>query len=96
MPVHGGDTPTVTEVPVSLTVVDIKAANSDRKGLIIYNDAVSTMLIKYGAGASATSFSRKPIRPHAELELGDEYRGLITGIWLGADASGEARVTEWV
>ena len=82
----------VTGTGASVTVV---AANSRRKGLVIYNDAGGAADIDLSGGtASATSCSF-PMADQAVYTLPDMgsgvYTGPITGIW----ASGSIRVTEF-
>lgn len=84
---------TETNVASSATVVTLAAAGT-RVGIAIYNDAIYTLYIKLGAGASSTSFSVK-LAPQQFYEMpAPAYQGLISGIWEAADASGAARVTE--
>ena len=68
----------------------IKAANSNRKSLIVTNDGSDVLYLKYGAGASLTSYT---IQLFAEdLAVIDDFSGEVTGIW--DVATGSARVTE--
>lgn len=80
----------VTSVVSSASVVTIKAANSNRKSLIVTNDGSDVLYLKYGAGASLTSYT---IQLFAEdLAVIDDFSGEVTGIW--DVATGSARVTE--
>jgi len=80
----------VTSVASSVSVVTIKAANSNRKSLIVTNDGSDVLYLKYGAGASLTSYT---IQLFAEdLAVIDDFSGEVTGIW--DVATGSARVTE--
>lgn len=74
------DTATVTSVSVSTVVVTLLSSNANRKGFIIYNNGTTQVFIKFGTGATTSSFtlvlngsgfyeSSKPI-----------YRGAITAI----------------
>ena len=83
----------VTGTGASVTIL---AANSGRKGAVLFNDSgVSADIDLTGGTASATSCSlampdqyvyELPTNPHYEC-----YKGAITGIW----ASGSIRVTEY-
>lgn len=66
------------------------SANASRKGFIVYNDSDATLYIKYGATASATSYTEKLYSNGSYSENG--YTGRVDGIW--ASATGAARVTE--
>lgn len=85
---------TVGSVSASATSVTLQAANVGRVGLIIYNDSASSVYVKYGSSASATSFTYK-LGPGGTLECGPAgfiYTDIVTGIW--DSATGAARVTE--
>jgi len=72
--------------------VTLKAANANRKGLMIYNDATgATLSIKLGATASATSFTVKLVAG-AYYEVPYGYTGIIDAI--ASAAEGNARITE--
>jgi hypothetical protein len=59
---------------------------------MIYNDSNQVLYLKFGATASATSFTVYML-PGAYYEQTDQcYTGVIDGIW--ASANGNARVTE--
>lgn len=84
---------TVTAVASSATVVTLAAGNIDRGGLIIHNDSTAVLRIKYGAGASASSFSER-IEAKQTFYLPEPiFTGQITGIWESVD--GNAYVTEF-
>ena len=71
----------------------LKAANTSRRGLLIFNDADKPLLLKYGAVASPTSFTVK-IAAGGYWEMPQPvYQGIIDGIWE-AGPTGAARVTE--
>jgi hypothetical protein len=85
-------TATLTNVASSATSVNVVAANSQRIGCIIYNDSIQGLLIKYGATASATSFTYR-IGPGETWEMPTPiWVGQIDGIWDAAN--GNARVTD--
>jgi hypothetical protein len=86
-------TATLSNVSGSASSVTVLAANSARKGAIVMNDSTAILYLKFGATASATSFTYK-LNGGETLELPSSpvYAGIIDGIW--ASATGAARVTE--
>jgi len=86
-------TSALTDVAASASSVTILSANAARNYAMIHNDSVSaTLKLKYGATASATSFTGQPIRPGQSAFIDDGYTGRIDGIWDAA--VGTARITE--
>lgn len=86
------DNATVTRVASSATVVTIKAANSGRRMLSIFNESTAILYLKYGATATVTDYTVQ-IAASAYYELPiPTYRGVLTGLW--AAANGAAQVTE--
>lgn len=83
----------VSRVPASATSVTIFADNPDRIGAVVHNESLATLLIKYGATASATDYSY-PIGPGETWEMPARpfYTGVIDGIWDAA--TGAAQCTE--
>jgi hypothetical protein len=82
---------TLANVSDTASSTTLLASNAARLAAIIYNDSTVGLYVKYGATASATSFTYF-------LDAGESYReerytGVIDGIWE-SDASGTARVTE--
>lgn len=92
---------TLANVNSSASSVTLQAANAKRKGWCVHNDSTAILYVKFGATASATSYT-------VELAAGDFYElptmlggksgsgvytGVIDGIW--ASANGAARVTEF-
>lgn len=92
-----GETATLANVAASASTGTLQAANQDRVALMIVNDSAdSDLYIKFGATASATSYTDI-------CQAGDTwampvpYAGLVAGIWInpgGGAVSGTARVTE--
>lgn len=83
----------LANVASSATNVTLKAANASRRGLIVFNDADKALHLKYGATASATSFTVK-IAAGGYWEMPQPvYVGVVDGIWEAAP-TGSARVTE--
>lgn len=87
--------PTLTNVASSASNVTLVAANPNRRGLIIYNESTAVLSIKFGATASATSYTQR-LQPNTGYEMSAHtlYTGIIDGIW--ASANGSARITELV
>ena len=82
----------VTNVSASATSVTLFASNEGASARHVYNDSSAILRLKYGATASATSFT-------ALLNPGDLYEfprpiydGVVDGIWSAA--AGAARCTE--
>lgn len=84
-------TGTLSNVASSATSVTLLAANVARQGATIYNDSTQVLYAKFGATASATSFTVLMVAA-AYYEVPFGYTGIIDGIW--ASANGNARVTE--
>jgi len=92
-PIAGGVTSTETSVAANLANVTLKAANTARIKLVIYNDdTAASIYVKEGATATSTSFTYK-LGPGDYVFI-DDYQGIVDGIWTAA--TGSARVTETV
>jgi len=87
----------VTAPAASATDIEIVAAVSDREGLVIFNDSVQTLYIRFGSSAASLSDWSVKLLPGDLYEIGNNitYYGAVHGIWAAADASGKARVTEF-
>lgn len=87
-------TATLSNVNDSATSVTVLASNANRLGATFFNDSTSSLYLKFGATASATSFTVL-IAPQGYYELPTPhlYTGIVDGIW-SSDASGAVRVTE--
>ena len=84
---------TVTQVASSATNVTLKASNASRKGLYVFNDSTAALFVKFGATASATSFTVKiAAGGYYEMPPRPTYTGIVDGIWSAAN--GNAYVTE--
>jgi hypothetical protein len=91
---HPITTATLTNVNDSGTSATLLASTPTRKGAVIVNDSTVALYIKYGATASATSFTYKIAAAATwEMPVGNIYTGIIDGIW-DSDQSGAARITE--
>jgi len=87
-------TATLSNVSASASNVTLLAANANRKRVVVHNDSTATLYLKFGATASATSFTHKLIGGAVyESPSMPVYTGIIDGIW--SSATGAARVTEF-
>lgn len=87
-------TGTVTAVNSAATSTSLLAANTARKGCVIVNTDVNDLRIKFGATASATSFTYIISGNKGQWTMPwPIYTGAIDGIW-DADGSGAAVITE--
>lgn len=83
----------VTNQAASASSAQFLAVTAGRKGLLIFNDCDKALFLKYGATASATSFTVK-IAAGGYWEMPSPiFTGRIDGIWE-ADPTGSARLTE--
>ena len=86
-------TPTTTLIPSSTTPGTLLAANAARLGASFYNDSTVPLLLKWGTGASITSYTLKVMAgQYYELPGPIVYSGIITGQWLSV--SGQCLITE--
>ena len=85
---------TVTPVASSTDSVELLAANSDRKGAVIFNGVTRGILyVKLGAGASAASHT-VALLPKNSFSLDHPaYTGQVSGVWSQAGV-GNAQITE--
>jgi hypothetical protein len=83
---------TTTAVAASITSVSLVAANTNRKGLNIFNSSTAKLYINYGATATVAG-AALVIDANQLWECPEEYLGQVSGIW--AAANGNARVTEF-
>lgn len=83
---------TVASVAAATSSTTLLAANPARRRVYVFNDSSSNLRLKFGTGASATSFTVL-LSAQGFLELEPPcYVGEITAIW--ESATGFARVTE--
>ncbi len=86
-------TATLSNVASSASSVTIAVANTNRKGIYVYNDSTQTLFLSFSATASSSSYVVQiPTASFWEMPVPPVYTGLITGIWVSAN--GNARVTE--
>ena len=86
-------TATLSNVNDAATSATLLAAAASRLGVLVFNDSSADLYLKYGATASATSFSVKILAGGYWEMPTPIYTGVIDGIW-SADSSGAARITE--
>lgn len=87
----GATTAALTNVASSASSVSILASNANRIGAVVCNDSTAILYLKFGATASATSYTVQ-MQPNDYFETPFGYTGAIDGIWSAAN--GNARVTE--
>ncbi len=87
------DTPDITRVTASTSSVLIKAANTNRLELILFNDSNKDAFVKYGTTATSTSFTAlMPPSSHYFIDLA-RYTGRVDAIWK-TGVSGAMQITE--
>jgi hypothetical protein len=87
------DSSAVTSVNSTASSTTLLAANANRVGAMIHNTDANALYVKFGASASATSFTVK-IASDGYYEFPRPiYQGVVDGIWAG-DGSGIAAITE--
>lgn len=90
--VQSGGTATLANVTAAVATTVLRAANTARRGLLIFNDSTSVLYVNFGSAASSTAFTVK-LAGGAYYEMPPTvYTGAINGIWV--TANGAARVTE--
>lgn len=83
----------VSNIAASAESATLAALNTARRGLLVFNDSNKDMYLKYGATASASSFSVK-LAAGAYWEMPHPiYTGIVDAIWA-TGPTGAARVTE--
>ena len=89
----GPQAATLANVASSATSVNLFAAAAKALGRTIYNDSTQVLYVKFGATASATSYTVQ-LAAGAYYEFPQPaYSGNVDGIW--ASANGNARLTSW-
>lgn len=86
-------TPAVTRVTSVATSTTLLAANAARRLATIFNESTSVLYIKFGATASATSYTVQ-VPAGGYYEVPGFYSGIIDGVW--STANGAAQITEVV
>ena len=76
-PTPSGATTTVPVI-VGPTAVQVAASNPARKTLVIANDSGAVIYVKYGAGASSSSYTHR-IAANSEVTIsGEQWDGIVT------------------
>jgi len=88
-------TPTITQVTPATTSTTLKALNASRKAIILVNGGTSDCYVAYGATASLTAYTFLLPSLATTTIRGEEYSGVITGIW-SATGGNNMQVTEIV
>jgi hypothetical protein len=70
-------TATITNVSVGTSVVTLSASNASKTRVVIYNET-GTLFVKYGTGASASSYTTR-LTANTIHEISG-YAGIVTGI----------------
>ena len=78
-------------IPSATSDTKLLGGRHDRREALIYNDSTAVLYVKWGRGASATSYSTQI--PAGGLLIVDKYAGPLHGCW--ATVNGQARVTEF-
>lgn len=73
-------TATPSTVAASVTSAILIAANSNRKGVTIWNNSTATLYIDFDSAASTSDFAVK-IAGGGYYEMPFDYTGVISGIW---------------
>ena len=68
---------TVTNISVGTSVVTISASNASKSKIVIYNET-GTLYVKFGSGASASSYSIR-LTANSSFEFSG-YAGIVTAI----------------
>lgn len=86
-------TATLANVSSSASNVTVFAAANNISCRTVYNDSTAVLYLKFGATASATSYTVQ-LAAGAYYEFPQPvYAGQVDGIW--ASANGAARTTQW-
>jgi hypothetical protein len=81
-----------TSVTAAITDTLILAANTARRGVIVYNDSSASLSLSVGTNAASAANRTLVISPNGYWELPFGYTGQLRGIWTSA--TGAAKVTE--
>ncbi len=83
---------TLANVSAATSSTALFASNANVRGRIVHNDSTGILYLKFGTGASTTSYTVK-IPPDGFFEFPKPtYTGDVAGIWSAAN--GSARTTE--
>lgn len=85
-------TPAVTRVTAAAADTSLLVATAGRIGVILYNESTASAYVKYGTGASATSYTVL-MGPAAYWEMpSPAYTGALNALWTAAN--GAMMITE--
>lgn len=84
------DTSTPTTVAASTTSQTLIVANSNRKGLTVWNNSTATLYIDFDSAASASDYAVK-IAADGYFEMPFNYTGVISSIWSAANGNALVR-----
>ncbi len=90
---QAASTATLSNVTTSTTNTTLLAFNSNRKGATVFNDSAAILYVKFGATASATSYTVK-VPPLGYYEVPFGYTGIIDGMLSFEASNPVARMTE--
>ncbi|MEH2453848.1 hypothetical protein [Nostoc sp.] len=85
-----GATNVVSQVDQVASNQTILAANSNRKGAIIWNDSTASLFLEFGAAAATNAFTAK-LNPGGYYEVPFRYTGVISGLWSAANGNALVR-----
>lgn len=88
-------TATVTQVTPATSSTVLKASNTARKALVLYNGGTSDCYVNYGGTASSSTFTFLLPSLGTTTIRGDEFSGAVNGIWV-ATGGNAMQVTEVV
>jgi hypothetical protein len=78
---------TVTRVTAAAADTSLLAADAGRIGVILYNESTATAYVKYGTGASSTSYT-VPMGPGSYWEMPSPvYTGALNALWTAANGA---------
>lgn len=84
---------TTSNVAASASSTVVLAANTNANARTVFNDSTAVLYLKFGATASATSYTVQLAAGGFFEFPAPLYTGEVDGIW--AAANGNARTTEW-
>jgi hypothetical protein len=84
-------------IPCSIIPFMLVDTNPNRKGLIIYNQSIYSLFIKFGDGndVSTTNFTII-IVAGSTYEMTNSFAGKISAVWEQQDDNGIVRITELI
>ena len=85
-------TATLTQVASSVTTVVLHAANTARKGFLVFNDSTANLFMAFAATSTTAAYTVKIAAGGFYECIAPIYTGAISGIWDAAN--GNAVITE--